>query len=231
MTTAVSPGASVDDTAITRAIATGRLVADRVFDELFPPFARRASSIHWTPVEVAVRAAKMLAAVDETIPRDRDATERKRTIIDVGAGVGKFCMVAAAALPGVRVVGVEQRARFVEIAREAATRIGVDVEFVQGTLRDVDPAEVDGLYLFNPFAENLSAPHERLDETVELSEERFKRDIAIAEEFMSAARRGTRVVVYCGFGGAVPRSYRLVRREPLLGTLELWTKEGGGQTP
>jgi len=155
---------SPDFTATGRALGRGQLVVDRVFDEIYPPDVRRASSIHWTPVDVAMRVTKLLAV------------EPSATILDVGSGVGKFCIVAAALVAGLRVRGVEHRAHFVDIAREAATKVGVDVDFAHGTLDAQDPATVDGIYLFNPFGENLSAVDDRLDDTVELSEDRFWKD-------------------------------------------------------
>jgi SAM-dependent methyltransferase len=205
-------GSFRDFTAIARALGRGQLVVDRVFDEVFPANARQAARVHWTPVEVAMRAARLLGA------------KPNATILDVGSGVGNFCIVAAAALPGAHVRGIEHRYPFVAIAREAAKTIGVDVDFTHGTFDAHDPGDVDGIYLFNPFAENLSSPEDRLDESVELGERRFWRDIESAERLLRAARVGTRVVTYCGWGGSMPREYRLALRESRVGTLELWVK-------
>lgn len=203
-----------DFTATGRALGRGQLVVDRVFDEIYPSTVRRASSIHWTPVDVAMRVTKLLAV------------EPNATILDVGAGVGKFCIVAAALVPGLRVRGVEHRAHFVDVAREAATKVGVSVDFDHGTLDAQDPAKVDGVYLFNPFAENLSAIEDRLDDSVELNEDRYWKDVEITERFLRAARTGTRVVTYCGWGGSMPPEYELVRREARAGNIELWIKSG-----
>jgi hypothetical protein len=152
-------------------------------------------------------------------------------ILDIGSGVGKFCIVAAAATAamGARITGVEHRAHLVAVARRAATRLGVDVTFRQGTLDDCAPRHFDGVYLFNPFAENLCSSDDHIDASVELSEDRFVRDVAAAEDFLGAARLGMRVVTYCGFGGDMPAGYVRVLREPCAGALELWIKvEGAG---
>jgi predicted RNA methylase len=135
-------------------------------------------------------------------------------------------MVAAAATMSsdARVRGVEHREHFVEIARNAATKLGVTAEFTHGTLADVDPESVNGLYLFNPFGENVAAADDHLDETVELSEERYRRDLATLDRFLQRARGGTRVVTYCGHGGEMPSPYVLALREHCAGTLELWVK-------
>jgi hypothetical protein len=162
-----------------------------------------------------MRAARLLADIPG------------RRLLDVGSGVGKFCIVAAASVRAT-VIGVEHRRHLVEIAEGAAARLGVEVTFISGTLDDCDPRDVDGVYLFNPFAENLSPPEDHLDESVELSEERFWRDIESMERFLRSAPVGTRVVTYCGWGGAMPAEYHLALREARAGTLELWVKMSVG---
>ena len=199
-------------TSVTAALRRGELVYDRVFDDVFPLALRRASRVHWTPVEVAVRAAKLLA---DGVPEP--------VILDVGAGIGKFCAIAAATVSA-KVKGVEHREHFVEIARAAAAKLGVTVEYAHGTLADHDPSTVNGVYMFNPFAENLAAREDCLDDTVELGREIFWRDVAAAERFLHGAPDGTRVVTYCGWGGTMPKGYELVLRERCAGLLELWRK-------
>jgi SAM-dependent methyltransferase len=196
---------------VARALRSGERVADRDLDEVFPLEVRRASKVHWTPVAVAAHAARLL--VDQP----------GMTVLDVGSGVGKFCLVAAATVRA-RIRGIEQRAHLVEIARTAAVKLGVQVDFVHGTLDSQDPTKVDGIYLFNPFAENLSPTRDRIDNTVELNLERFRRDVDATERFLAAARPGTRVVTYCGFGGVMPESYAMKLREWHGSNLELWVK-------
>lgn len=197
---------------IREAIRDGDPVDDRAFDAVYPPGLRRASPVYWTPIDAAARAATLLA------------TEPGARILDVGSGVGKFCIVAAS-LGVAQVSGIEHRARLVGIAEEAAKRFEVDVAFKRGTLDDCDPGVVDGVYFFNPFLENLCPPEDWLDTTVELGPERFVRDIARAEAFLRAARVGTKVVTYCGFGGRIPRGYERVFAENRGGLLELWVKQ------
>jgi predicted RNA methylase len=195
-------------------LKAGNIVDDDAFDVVYPRNVRLASSVHWTPVDAAMRAARLLASGPDAC------------ILDVGSGVGKFCIVAAASV-GARVSGVEHRAHLVDIAEQAAERIGVDVQFKRGTLADCDPSEFDGLYFFNPFAENVCRPEDRIDSTVELSEARLERDLADAENFLRAARLGTRVVTYCCFGGRLPDDYVCHQREHRGCTIELWVKTHG----
>jgi SAM-dependent methyltransferase len=212
MTASLSPrGLSAGARPVARALRTGQRVIDRDLDEVFPLEARRASKVHWTPVAVAAHAARLLA--------DRPGA----TILDVGSGVGKFCLVAAATVRA-RIRGIEQRAHLVEIARRAAVKLEVDVEFIHGTLDSQDPRHVDGIYLFNPFAENLSPMRDRIDDSVELTPQRYRRDVEATERFLRGARMGTRVVTYCGFGGTMPDDYVLSVREWHGSSLELWVK-------
>lgn len=195
------------------ALRRGELIYDRVFDDVFPFTVRRASSVHWTPVEVAVRAAKLLTeGVDAPV------------VLDVGSGVGKFCTIAAAASDAT-VHGVEHRKHFVDIARDAADKLGVDVEFAHCSVDAFDLATLTGVYLFNPFAENLANREDHLDDTVELSEDAFWRGVAASERLLARAQPGTRVVTYCGWGGAMPAGYEMVLRERRAGTIELWIKK------
>jgi hypothetical protein len=189
-------------------------VSDADFDAVYPLGARHVSSTFWTPVAVAIRAAELL--VESSSSR----------ILDIGSGVGKFCIVGASAT-GATFAGIEQRAHLVQIAEWAAKRLAVDTaHFANGTFEAIDVRSFDGIYLFNPFEENRWRFHDQLDWTVELSERRFEEDVERAERLLDRARMGTRVVTYHGFGGEMPASYRHVHREPhRSGHLDLWVKE------
>ena len=195
------------------ALRRGDPVEDEDFDALFPPDVRARGAVYWTPVSVATRAAALLA----TTPRAR--------VLDVGSGVGKVCIVGAATT-GAEFVGVEQRGHLVAIARDAAVRAGVpEVRFVHGGIDAVDASSFDAFYFFNPFEENTWDAEDQLDQSVVLSRARFDEDVGRAERLLAAARIGTRVVTYHGFGGAMPAGYRHAHREPHPRSyLDLWIK-------
>jgi SAM-dependent methyltransferase len=203
-------------TALRRALAAAPLddgAPDDELDEVYPPAIRAVSSSFWTPVRVALRAAELLV----TSPATR--------VLDVGSGVGKFCLVGAAAT-GATFVGVEHRARFVAMATRVAAECGVpSAHFRCATFETVDVEEFDAIYFFNPFEENLWRPADRLDETVPLSRERFALDTTRAKQLLARARVGTRVVTYHGFGSNMPPGFRLdVRERQGSGCLDRWTK-------
>jgi len=199
-----------------RDLVRQRRATDSQFDEAYPLAVRAASASFWTPVAVATRAAELLA---------RDGAGR---IADIGSGAGKFCLVGAATTQAT-FVGVEQRSRLVDAARAAATRLEIArASFIHGTIEHLDPLAYDGFYLFNPFEENLWAPTEQLDSSVELSEARFVADIVLTERLLASARPGTRLVTYHGYGAAPPEEYRHVLRERHhTGYLDLWVKLDG----
>jgi SAM-dependent methyltransferase len=198
---------------IREALAKGEPVADADFDGVYPREIRAVSSQFWTPCAIARRAAELLVV------------DRSTHVLDVGSGVGKLCIVGAAAT-GARFTGIEHREALVQVARRAAETYGVaGARFIAAPMQEIAWTPFDAFYLFNPFAENSFEVGEHLDTTVELSRARFFRDIAFVEEMLTRAPVGARVLTYHGFGGAMPNTFEPVLRERI-GTdaLELWLK-------
>lgn len=188
--------------------------SDRVFDRFLPQDIQAVSRQYWTPLVVAVRAAEWLDELDV------------RTVVDIGSGAGKFC-VAAALAGEVRFTGVEQRPRLVAAARALARVFNVDdrVRFVPGTFGVGQVPVADAYYLYNPFGENLFGPQEQLDADVELSDERYHRDIDAVERMLTEAELGTCLLTYNGFGGEIPASYTEVRVDrEMPNVLRMWRK-------
>jgi Methyltransferase domain len=189
------PGAGWERS-IAAALAAGQPVADTRFDRLFGPALQRLAALHFTPVAVALRAAAWLTA--------GGATE----VADLGAGAGKLCLVGAAST-GARFTGIEQRPGLVQVARDAARRMGLDrAQFVQGDLRTVPLHRYQAFYVYDPFSEPGAEPDEWLDPcppTVDRAA-----DVARLLARLAAAPAGTRAALFCGLGGPTPPGYRLV---------------------
>lgn len=198
------------------ALRTGEPVTEEALDALYPEDIRRLSSRFWTPVSVAVHAAKLCAP------------EGRARVLDVGAGVGKFCLVGALVTESI-FVGIEHRKALVDVGREVLAAVGArNARLVHGTIEDIDFTYFDALYFYNPFEENLVSPSWHIDPSVSLSIERFQDDVARIEEALEAAPPGMRVVTYQGFGGTMPPRYDLVHEDAHgIRDLALWVKHKG----
>jgi hypothetical protein len=190
---------------------------DRAIDNLMQDDLRTRSALHWTPRDVAVRAATWIDDLGI------------RTVIDIGSGVGKFCI--AAALSGkANYLGIEQRGRLVKESRRLVERFGLEarIRFIHGTLGSTHLPSAEAYYMYNPFGENLFGPECQIDGDVELSEERYQRDIRAAEHMLAGMPPGTFLITYNGFGGQVPPTFRRVRvARDLPNVLSVWEKSGG----
>jgi SAM-dependent methyltransferase len=204
-------------------------IEDEKFDLIYPPKIRKLSSVFWTPVAVAAEAARILV----TAPNTR--------VLDIGCGPGKFCLVGASLTDG-RFTGVERRSDLVAAARQAATDLGLlprppacdsirgslgeggsSVEFIDGNVLEVDFADYDAFYLFNPFEENMYGGH-KIDSAVPLSPTLFKRYTSHVAAHLGARPLGTRVVTYAGYADDIPACYYC--EEALFGDdLKLWIKQ------
>ncbi len=176
-------------------LRNGQLIDDVTFDEIYSPKARCLSPYHWTPVAVAAAAAKLLV-------RDEQAQ-----VLDVGSGVGKFCLVGAAVTPGT-FHGVERRADLADEARRVLFKEVVGrVHFVVGDALEIDWSAFDGIYLFNPFYEYVE-PMRRIDGSLRIDWSLHASCVAATSAKLQMTRPGTRVVTYHGFGGAMPLEFK-----------------------
>ena len=191
----------LDPVRLQRTLRQGRPVRDHDFDRLYPPAHRHRSSFHWTPVDVALRVCEMLAGC----PGGQ--------VLDVGAGVGKACLIGALVGP-LRWTGVERDGRMVQAARRAARALAIDdrVTFVHDEVDAVDWRAFGGLYLFNPFGERLWGGGV-VDPFIRRAG--YLEDVHAAERQLAAMPVGAEVVTFCGYGGEMPAGYELLEEEPM----------------
>lgn len=177
-------------------------------DALLPEWARDLSRVHWTPVAVATTAAVFLAG-------ERGEAAR---IMDIGAGVGKFAVVAAATT-GSQCIGIEQSARLVRVASMLAAQLGVSsAKFRRVNMARVGWKSAHGLYFFNPFAESF------LDDGLLVDANATRRGwptyvdnvrTALAKLYLMPF--GTRVATFHGLGAEMPPGYEQVDAMPFPG--------------
>src|SRR5687767_13580979 len=101
--------------------AAGWLNSDDNFNTLYPLHIQRLAMRHWTPLRVTK------TIVDFLTPGN------KEHVLDIGSGVGKFCLAAACYKPAAFFEGIEQRGALVEIAKQAQVRLQVsNANFLHG---------------------------------------------------------------------------------------------------
>jgi hypothetical protein len=192
-----------------------QVLDDAAFDAMYAGPIQAKSASFWTPLAVASRAAALFAL------------HGARRVLDVGSGPGKFCLAAGCMHPDLDFVGIEHRAELVSAACLAQSRLGLEnVGFLYGDATRAPWDRFDGLYLFNPFSENLCDHDEQLDNTVELSTARYMSDVRRVAAALATAAVGNCVVTYHGFGGPIPSSYELIHAERAqTDWLRVWIKQ------
>ena len=174
-----------------------RPTTDRAFDALVPAELRHLSRVHWTPIDVAIRVAKLL-----------DPTPSMR-VLDIGSGVGKCCLVGAMCSAATW-FGVERHAASALLAEQLSRELGVSdrTRFLHGDVFGLDWDHFDALYLYNPFELSLFSETPGPDSPLD-----YLAQIAAAEDRLARMATGTRVVTLNGFGGTMPPTYRLLSHE------------------
>ncbi len=188
-------------------------LSDHEFDQVYSPSSRNLSANHWTPVAVASRAAKLLS------------DGQKSTILDVGSGAGKFCLVGALTTNNT-FVGVEQKLHLVNESLRISKLAEINsASFIHGNMSDVDWTRFDGFYLFNPFLEHfVNSKGSPKDLTI--GWEKYTSYVEEVERKLKGLRSGVRVVTFNGFGGTMPRGYVMHVDETWHdNALQLWVKQ------
>ena len=197
---------------ISRDLRSGTIVQDQDFDQVYPHSIRALSESHWTPVEVAIKAAKLLTYTS------------KMRILDVGSGCGKFCTIAAL-VSDADYVGIEQRSQLLLLAKKTARRLQAsNVNFILGNMMELDWSAYNGFYLFNPFHENRLKLN-KIDGTILLSHSKYHLYVRSVVSKLEQLKKGTRVVTYHGFGGKMPETYAKRSVSTEINELELWVKD------
>lgn len=186
------------------------LIEDDEFNAIYPEEIRKLSSKHWTPVEVAKTAAKFLV--------NRPGVK----VLDIGSGVGKFCMIGASITEG-HFTGVEYRENLYQLAGKLSNQSGlVTVKFLHGNITNINFKDFDAFYFFNSFIENMSES-EVMDNAVPINPLLYSKYTQYLREQFAAMPVGTRVATYWSNSEEVPRGYIIVA-SGFEGELKLWEK-------
>ena len=185
-------------------------IKDKEFDSIYPLKVREMSKRHFTPIDVAIKAAQFLI------------TKPNQKVLDIGCGVGKFCFVASSYSNAIY-TGVDYRPHFIALCIILSEKHRFkNVNFIYSDIIKVDFSEYDAFYFFNSFLEQTDSTA-RLDDTVETNFENYKKYTAFLKEQFTKKPIGTRVVTYHGYNNQLPESYKLVKTD-FDGLLKCWEK-------
>lgn len=172
--------------------------SDQHFDQLYPPAISALASRHWTPIAVAKEAAAFLAIGSNT------------RILDIGSGVGKFCMIGARFHPHAVFTGVEQRDSLTKIAQSVAHELSLgNTHFLTGNFTEIDFTQYHHFYFYNAFYENL-IDNDSIDQTIDQSPELFNLYNRKLYKQLKKLPAGTRIATFHSSENEMPSSYQVV---------------------
>lgn len=172
--------------------------SDQYFDQLYPPSISALASRHWTPLTIAKEAANFLAVGSNV------------RILDIGSGVGKFCLIGAKFHPNALFTGIEQRASLNQIAQSVAHELSLNnTEFLTGNFTDIDLTPYHHFYFYNAFYENL-IDNDSIDQTIEQSPELFNLYNRKLYKQLKKLPAGTRIATFHSSENEMPNSYQVV---------------------
>ena len=181
------------------------------FLALCPPEYQDHNSLHWTPLSIVERSVQFLS--DRPDPK----------ILDIGSGIGKFCLAGSKYNPNASFYGVEHREHFDDFARHLKKKLKLgNVHFINGNFIDLDFSDYTGFYFFNAFFENLEDV-EKIDETVMMAESLFTYYNSALKAKLDVLATGTRFISFHSLDEEIPSSYKLVEQD-FNGRLKFWEK-------
>lgn len=185
--------------------------SDQVFNKLYPAHIRSKAASHWTSLEIARHAVNFLTP------------EKDVHVLDIGSGVGKFCLAAAYERPDSMFYGVEQRKELVHQANECNKKLALhNVCFINGNFTQLDFRQFDHFYFFNSFYENLEGA-DKIDDTLEYSLSLYNYYTGYLFKQLEQKPKGTRIVTYHSLEGEIPPGYYTVKTYAD-GLLKCWIK-------
>ena len=185
--------------------------SDLLFNKLYPSSIQLLAQRHWTPLVVARKAANFLAAESDV------------KILDIGSGVGKFCLAAAHYKPKAFYYGIEQRKRLVNHAEAAKEMLRVEnVSFMNGNFTQIDFRNYDHFYFYNSFYENLKGT-DKIDNSIDYSLELFNYYNRYLYKQLEQRPAGTRLASFHSLEDEMPPGYHIVGSE-MNELLKFWIK-------
>ncbi len=190
-------------------------VQDWEFDQIFPKYYQCQSAIHWSPISVARQISEWIRPLN------------KRSIIDIGCGVGKLCLLLRI-LTQYEIFGIEQRSNLVKIANKIIEINSLkDISIIGMNMLDLDWNLHDIYYLYNPFQEHITDDGFCIiEKNLEFNKENYARYTSEVFRQLTWAKPGKVLITFHGYGCHVPQDWRnIASRNIKGGNLAMWIKE------
>ena len=172
--------------------------SDNQFHQLYQENILHLASIHWTPIQVAKKAAEFLSV------------GKSPKILDIGSGAGKFCLAAAYYQPKAFFYGIEQRKELVKAANTALEILQLpNVSFINENIVAIDLKAYDHFYFFNSFYENLD-DYFKIDNEILYSAELYSTYQSYVYKQLEKKSAGTRIVTFHSTEDEIPEQYHEV---------------------
>ena len=185
--------------------------SDEQFNQLYPLSIQLLAPRHWTSLGVARKAANFLAAESNT------------RILDIGSGVGKFCLAASYYKPKSFYYGIEQRKTLISHSDNAQQSLQAhNVLFIHGNFTQLDFRQYDHFYFYNAFYENLIGT-DKIDNSINYSSELYNYYNRYLFHQLENRPAGTRLATFHSLEDEIPNSYHEVGSE-FDNLLKFWIK-------
>lgn len=183
---------------------------DADFDWLYPEHFQLMSLKQWTPLAVARTAAEFLA-------------EPGSKVLDIGSGIGKFCLTGAFFNSEAAFYGVEQRHELYHYAKIAKDYTQLENAcFIHANITEINFKEFDHFYIFNSFYENIDREN-AIDDTIETSYSLYVYYTEYLLAALKTVKPGTRLVTYQCLDEVIQSGFKLVWFSGD-GLLRMWIK-------
>ncbi len=165
---------------------------------MYPREIRRLATKQWTSLKVAEYATNFLTPTEGV------------KILDIGSGVGKFCLAGAHYAPKASFYGIEQRTDLVAHANAAKSILQLpNVRFLSGNFTRLDFKQYDHFYFFNSFYEHL-AHENQIDNKIKYSITLFDYYTKCLYDKLDKQPVGARIVTYHLLENRMPPGYEEV---------------------
>ena len=192
--------------------AAGYFSSENKFCSLVPDLDKELNEVHWAPLRIIRKSVEFLV--------HREGLK----ILDIGSGIGKFCLAAASYRPDAHFFGVEQRASLIAQAEALNQSLGgLSATFLHKNFTQLDLSEFDGFFFYNAFFENIPGAY-RIDESIEFSKELYDYYTRYLYNELSVLQPGVRVATYCSWDDEIPPCFKLQEWHEQ-GLLKFWIRQ------